>query len=57
MKKKTFSVRLNPDVHAAAKGAAGASHKTLEQYIEEALIRALPPQFRTEPKKAKVAGK
>jgi predicted HicB family RNase H-like nuclease len=52
--KKAYSIRLDPKLHAAAKGKAGTEGITLERLVEEALTLRVS---RLGPKKAKVAAK
>lgn len=55
MERKFFGVKLDPSIWKAAKSAALAADKTMWQFIEEAILRHIPAQYRPEAKKAKAA--
>jgi len=52
--KKTFSIRLNPQLQKEAKAEAAEREATLEEYIAFAIYSALPPARR---KRVQVAEK
>ena len=42
--KKSFGLRMDPDVHRVAKSAASLVGKSLEAFVEDAVIEALSPE-------------